>query len=544
MVGSKYNKNVLAGALLLAMIAGTGCSTTQSTEIALPRSEQTRDQGETMAARPAPAPAPAPVKATPAPASAPAPAAAPMASTNAIFLPTGVRGTSVLMVERMMPAQVVAGQEFEYSYRVTNLTQNALSGVALTDTIGAPFVFSSSNPNPSSQQGANFLWNLGDFRGNEVKNVVVKGRAQGAGQGMITSCASASWNQTLCGQVAIVSPALKVDLVMPAQKTLCEQVCGTVTITNTGTGEVRNAKVTLNVPAGFSLVGANTFDAGTLGAGQSRQFNFCGKAERTGAVALTAAGMGEPGLTAAAAPTNTTIVQPVLALAAECPSGTFLMGRNATVKFTARNTSNTDSANTMLMVTVPAGVQVVSSDMGGTAAAGGVNWNLGSLKANESRTVSVVIRTGGMGDIPLAATLRGDCAEARTANCVIKTIGVPDIGTLLTDDDGVVEIGKPHVFRYEMKNQGQIPLTNVKVIATLGDGLEFSAANAPGGAPRNLGGGKFEFSLGTVPVNGKVVFNITGIGRKEGVLTINTETTSTETPKPNMASEQVNYIAP
>ncbi|MBX9737501.1 MAG: hypothetical protein K2X32_11300, partial [Phycisphaerales bacterium] len=62
------------------------------------------DTGRAAAAEPAPAPAPAR-----------AAAPAPSSNSSVMYYPTGDRATSAIMLERFAPAEVISGQEFDYS---------------------------------------------------------------------------------------------------------------------------------------------------------------------------------------------------------------------------------------------------------------------------------------------------------------------------------------------------------------------------------------------------------------------------------------------
>ena len=85
----------------------------------------------------APVVAPAPVvKPAPAPAPVVKAAPAPVVSNtqdSVMYIPTGVRSTSALMIERMAPTEVVAGQPFSYDIKATNLTPNKLNEVVVQD---------------------------------------------------------------------------------------------------------------------------------------------------------------------------------------------------------------------------------------------------------------------------------------------------------------------------------------------------------------------------------------------------------------------------
>src|SRR5689334_5863363 len=77
----------------------------------------------------------------PAPEQAQAPQARTQAKTNvadgrqhtSFYLPTGHEDSSVLLVERDLPAQIVAGQEFAYDIKVTNVNHSAAKAVTVRD---------------------------------------------------------------------------------------------------------------------------------------------------------------------------------------------------------------------------------------------------------------------------------------------------------------------------------------------------------------------------------------------------------------------------
>src|SRR5579864_807169 len=66
-------------------------------------------------------------------------APAPTDSRTAMAFPTGDRNTSALLVEESGPREVRVGQPYNYEIRVTNLTNQPLNGVVLTQRIPANF---------------------------------------------------------------------------------------------------------------------------------------------------------------------------------------------------------------------------------------------------------------------------------------------------------------------------------------------------------------------------------------------------------------------
>ncbi|MFA6045779.1 MAG: DUF11 domain-containing protein, partial [Phycisphaerales bacterium] len=232
----KRGQILLAG-MLLATAGLVGCQTSEPSGVSQGKTYpgfwgDRRGTTDGADETPAPAPKPAATRVTEKPAAAPAPAPArPMAMSGdgwartMMYLPTGAAATSTILVERTMPAEVNAGQNFDYIFKVTNLTQNAVSNVVLRDECEPKLNVVSSNP---AFVGAapTLTWNLGDLAAGQSKTVTVTAKA--AQTGVVGSCANVTWAQTLCQQVTVVQPALKVELAQTPEALLCQQVCAKV----------------------------------------------------------------------------------------------------------------------------------------------------------------------------------------------------------------------------------------------------------------------------------------------------------------------------
>lgn len=484
-------------------------------------------------AAPAPAPAPAPKAAAPAPAPAPAPRAAPSGG-SVMYFPTGERSTSSIMLEKIAPTEVIAGQPFDYIIRVTNLTSLSLDNVVVTDTLSPNFKVISSNP---TAEGT-YRWSLGTFKPGESKDIKISGQA--ASVQPLSSCATVTYTSSLCININVVQPSLKITKTATPEITVCDSIQYKITVSNPGTGMARGVKVRDQLPAGVTDASGKTaveFDAGDLAPGTSKDFTFAGKAAKSGTYANSATATAAGGLTADSGPASTVVRQPVLTIKAEC-QGTILQGRNATFKFTVCNTGDTAAASTVVTAPIPGGATFVSADNGGTSGATGVTWNLGTLNAKDCKTVSYTVRSVGAGQLKASATATATCAAQVSDACETGVKGVPDIGTQITDDDGVVQIGENHVFRYEVKNQGQVDLTNVKVVCTLDEGLDYVSCSWTNtqAAARTV-----TLNIGTLKIGEKASVTITCKGSKDGVLVIRSETTSDQT-KLVRNDEQVNYV--
>jgi uncharacterized repeat protein (TIGR01451 family) len=479
------------------------------------------------AARPA---ASSTTAAAPAAPAAPAAAAPAARGASVVFYPSCSPNNAVLRVEKIAPSEATAGTPVEYEIRVTNLASCTVENVVINESIPSGFT---AEP---AAAGGNI--NLGQIGSNQTKSIKVRGTAT-AGQA-IASCATATYTLPVCMSIPVVAPALQIVKTAPAAGTVCDTWPVKLVVTNSGTGTARGVTVRDPLPAGLKTTdGKNVVDfpAFDLGAGQSREFTFNVKADNTGNFTNTATAS-SGSLNVNSNTTTTAITAPKLTIDKICPTGAVRLGRAAEFSIVVTNTGNAPSNNTVLRDPIPAGASFVSATDGGALSGGAVVWNLGTLAPGASRTVKVTMNAGA-GKTDNQATVQGDCAAAVSDACSISIQGVPDIGTGIEDFTGVRNIGDSHEFTYTVKNQGQVDLTNVKMVATFDAGLEYQRTDWTGGA--QAAGQVVTWNLGTLPVGAQKTFKFSAIGRKADDFVVQTVTTSDQT-RAVRNDEQVNYV--
>ncbi len=464
---------VAAGALI-------GCNTTENKSAYDSYGHETSwEPPRERVAKPAePAkPAPAPVAAKPAPAPAP--------RADCMAFPTGNRATSVVELCRNMPAEVVVGQEFCYDIVVTNLTDMTLKEVMVTDACGQNFKMSKSTPEATGFP--NMVWKLGDLEPRASRTIKVCGTAQGAGA--VTSCATVTYNSLLCATANVVQPALKLACSAPAEALLCDGYTVKFVVTNTGSGSAANAKVKAELPAGLTTVDGKSsveLAAGTLGAGQSREFAVLTKASKTGSYAVKGSASADGGLTASSDGCSTAIKQAVLGVKMTGASRSFL-GRNFTWDVVVNNSGDTTANACDLETTLPANAKFVSATQGGTVVGNVVKWNVGAIPAGGSKSFQVTLTAAGDGAAKGVSTIKCACSTPATANAETALSGIPAILVETVDDPDPIVIGDATTYTISVTNQGSATDTNVKVVCTLPEGLEFVSA---GGATPGVASGK------------------------------------------------------
>ncbi|MDX2131892.1 MAG: hypothetical protein SFY69_07565 [Planctomycetota bacterium] len=466
----------------------------------------------------------------------------PVASSGSgVYYPSGVQNNAALFLDRSYPSEVIAGAPFEYLIKVTNVSPSTLEDVTVVESMPSGFTVASTTPQGASADGGRaWAFDLGRMTPGETKTIRVNGAAGNVGT--VQSCATLSYTIPACMTIPVVKPSLALTKTVPAEVMMCDPIPVKLVVTNTGTGVARNVKVTDPLPVGLTTADGRSsveFDAGTLNAGQSREFTFNAKATRKGSFQNTGRAVAEGNLTANSNQTTTVVRQPELAIKAECPEA-ILIGRQATFRFTVSNKGDGNCNATVVTAPLPQGATFVSADNGGTLQGSNVVWNLATLNANASRTLNMTVSAGGAGTMTASATATCTCANAVTDSCTTGVRGTPDMATLLDDSEGVVTVGTNQAYRYEVTNQGQVDLTNVQVSIVLPEGMEFVSSTL--GQPQRAGT-KFTWRIADrIPRGEKRAGTITVRTTRDGEFLVISETTCAELRLPVRDDEITVFI--
>jgi uncharacterized repeat protein (TIGR01451 family) len=444
-------------------------------------------------AKPAPVAAPAPVVA-PAPAPAPVVKAAPAPVVSntldtVMYIPTGIRSTSALMIERMAPKEIVAGQPFSYDIKATNLTPNKLSDVAVQDLCSSNFKLLSSSPEVESSNDGLLNWELGELNGNESRVIRVNGQIDDADKAQ--NCLSAKYDQASCMAFNVVQPKLNLTASAPAEVMRCDAIPLTYAVSNIGTGVARNASLNQPLPEGVSLKdGLGTMTAGDLSAGAVKEFKASVMAAKPGVYSFNPTAAADPAMQASAVAT-TRVTEPALKVEKKA-SNTVILGRDMDYEITVTNTGDAVARNLVVEETVPAGVRVNSASDNGRIEAGRVVWNLPELAPKQSQTVKVNLYGQSVGTIDSSTRATAYCAADAGAQTKTAIIGVPAVLLEVVDLIDPVEIGSSTTYVITATNQGSATDINVRIVAELEKAMEFVSGD--GATSLVTGGNRIEFA--------------------------------------------------
>jgi uncharacterized repeat protein (TIGR01451 family) len=387
-----------------------------------------------------------------------------------------------IAIEKACPPSIARGASGDFTIVVTNTSQVEAENVVVRDTLPDGLAYVSSSP-PGTESANTITWNLGNLAGGASQTITVS--ARGTRTGSLTNEVVATSAEGLEARascpVTITEPNVAIAKTCPAEGVVGETLNYTVTVRNPGTATATNVVVTDTVPAGMRHASGQpevVWRIGDLPAGGSASETFAFVAERPGTFTNVARVTADDGLSDEAR-CDTVVRQPELRIS-KSGRDRQVLGRTVTYTIVVSNPGSASASNVVVTDQIPAGTSYVSSNPAGTVSASTVTWNIGSLAAGAEQRIEVTLRGDAAGrhcDIAMAqATGLSERAEACTT-----WEGVPGVLTEVVDDPDPVEVGTTTVYTITITNQGTAPLTNLRVVARIPEGLEYVSHAAAAG---------------------------------------------------------------
>ncbi len=415
-----------------------------------------------------------------------------MTTGNTMAFPTGRKSDSIIWVEKVMPAQVRAGQPFEYQIKVTNLTDQTLQGVVVSDTLSDGVQMAAGGDQH----------NVGTLRPHQTKTIDVRATAPAAGQ--FSSCLTVSYNPSLCLETPVINPALKVERMAPASVSACEPFPITYRVTNVGTGTATDVVVMERLADNQTAADGTrdvSFRLASLPEGQSQEFTVNSTVSRPGRYIGQAAAKSQYVDQVTSAEVTTVAVAPVLEVAVSGPEKAYT---DRDVNYTIRVTNKGDGVANNLTV----------SASQPTGATGGQNtWSIQPLQPGQAADITYTVKTGTEGRISTTVTAEALCAAKATAQAATDIQGLTSLLLEVVDRNDPIALNTNEVYDIIVKNQGTKTDTNVKIVATVPAEMEIVSI-AGGTGQRD--GNKVTFSVGSLAGGQTSTMSVTIKGIKTG----------------------------
>ncbi len=459
-----------------------------------------------------------------------------------LYIPTGDAGSSALLLESSVPTEIQANKPFGFEIKVTNISKLKLEGVEVSQTVPGTLKIKDATEGTADGKANTLTYAAGILGAGESKIFRLQGTATQSGP--LGMCLSARYNTSLCLASNVVSPALKVVSSGPVEALKCETLAYKLQVVNSGSGQAKNVKVETVLPEGLTTTDGKAslnFDAGTLDAGQTKDFTFNAKASKPGAYEVKASAKADENLLSEAATVKTTVKEPVLVITKTGPEKAFI-GQQVPYEITVTNKGDGVAKNVTIFDSIPKGVIVQTANEGGKAdSTGKIRWNIGDLAAGASKKVVVVVTCDAAGDLRTAASVTGDCVENAAPVLVLTNFtGIPALALEVKDDPDPVRIGEKTTYTITVTNQGTAASNNIKLKATLEDPMDF--VSAVGDTKDSVEGKVVTFApIPALQPKAKATFKVTVRANKAGDVRFKTEMTSDQLTRPAEQNEPTNF---
>ena len=421
-------------------------------------------------------PAPVPIEPKPAPIK-PKPAA--MGKCGPYVISRTFPSQNVLQLDKTMPKEVQLNAPFDYTIKVTNLTDMVVSEIVVTERLSKNFNLISTSSTTVKADENTLVWMPGSLGPKESKQIKVSGVAKDTQ--CLKHCATVAYAIPTCANVAVIEPKLRLEKIAPAEALLCDTIPIKLVITNPGTGTARNIRIQDKLPSGLRTSDGKTtlsFDVASLGEGQSREFSVNLKANKTGKYVNKATANAAGGIQAQSAPVETVVRQPVLAITKAGPEITYI-GRTTTYVMEITNKGDAIAKNLTLEDTIPSGMKFVSANYRGVQRDSKVAWNLPNLAPGKSQLVEVVYSTEEEGTYSNRATAKATCADSVSASAKTSVKGRAAVLLEVIDISDPIELGSHETYVITATNQGTTDDTNIKIVCILEDTVEYYSSSGP-----------------------------------------------------------------
>jgi len=442
----------------------------------------------------------------------------------------------IVQLDKVMPKEVGLNKPFNYTIKITNLTDTMLSGIIINEEIPTHFKYINANPTAIEEENR-LIWAINSLGAKASKQISISGMADYAEP--LRSCTTVQTPVIpACAIVEVIEPRLKLTKMVPTEVLLCDMIPVKYVVSNAGTGSIPNVRIVDSLPPGLRTTdgkGDLIFEAGTLGAGQTREFTIELRPTRTGTYSSKAVAQSTTDLRAESYETTTVVSLPMLSISKTGPEKLYI-GRPVTYEIIVTNTSDIPARDTVVEDTIPEGMTSVQATAGAKLSASKLVWELGTLAPNSSKALRISYTPSKPGALVNDATATAYCAEPVTASVRTVVTGIPAVMLEVVDLEDPVRIGNRATYMISVTNQGSASSTNIRIACILEDNVQY--VSSAGATASSLVGDTVRFiPLGSLAPQDKAVWRVVVSAVRPGDVRFKVIMNSDELTRPVEESE-------
>jgi uncharacterized repeat protein (TIGR01451 family) len=269
--------------------------------------------------------------------------------------------------------------------------------------------------------------------------------------------------------VNVQKPDLQIGLEGPAEVSFGVPQIYRLKISNPGTAPAEN--VVLNLSA--EPYGSNNSPLGTIAPGTNRVVEVELTFQQKGKLKIKAEATGD---NLKSASEIDVVVHQAMLDAAVKGIETEYVGAIVDYTLELTNSGDTASENVIAQVELPDGVKLVQLPNGARLSGKILLWEINSLNAGQSLTLTWQAELLSAGEKLFQATCRGSAGGSAVAQTKTLVDAVADLKLTLSDPPSPSPVGEEVVYELEIMNRGKQSANKVKVLAQFSEGIEPAGA--------------------------------------------------------------------
>lgn len=383
----------------------------------------------------------------------------------------------VVSIKVRVAACAAPGEDLEYKIHVENHSHAAAHHVTVRNPLPANAAFVRADPPPTASDPV-LEWRLGTLEGCACRDICLVLKPTGTGD--IKNCARIQFEHGECVVTQIggqppVQPApageakLSLQKLGPKQGILHHPLDYRLVVTNSGTTELRGITLTDTMDEGMRHAASQksqlTWDVGTLGAGQSRQFDYQVITTKIGKLMNRAAVTS--GSLRQEATSEVEVTEPKLRIEKTGPKEQFFR-RPATYQITVTNDGSTPLANVVVIDTLPEKTKLDRMSEGGqTIGQNQVQWLFGTLQPGARKAVQITLRADDRGRVVNKATAQAEGVPAVATEFATEFESAAGLTFYIEPPENPATVGMPARYTITVVNQGSAAANDIDIVATL-----------------------------------------------------------------------------
>ncbi len=392
-------------------------------------------------------------------------------------VPEGTVGRQepAVSMEWVGPLTAKVGQPGDYTLVLRNVCTMPVQNVLVRVRVPRGMTVVATEP-PAKADGGMLNWELGSLLAKQDRALQIKLTAESKGDR--TPQAWVTFTGTTAMRLKVREPKLAVKILPPEKMLVGDPAQFTLAVTNPGDGSADQVKIQAVLSDGLEHPRGNRihFEIGNLAAGETRNIALlC--ATRTGGVQkCEVLAEAEGGLKAGDVATIN-VIMPRLDLQVSGP-GLRYLDRKALYTLKVTNPGDAPATNVTVADTVPAGFKVLAASDGGRHdfQTRTVSWFLGEIGPGQVREVKLEVQAISPGEHKHKATAVGARGLRAESELLTRVEGLSAMLVELVDLEDPIEVNGDTAYEVRITNTGSKTETDIKLVATVPDKMQFKSA--------------------------------------------------------------------